>query len=277
MTSYFAASLNVILHAEKLFSFHGLGITNSMLLGWGVSLLLVIMLIAAAQLITLRPRGKALSIIEILVDSITGLAAEVMDRERASQFAPFLLTIFCFIILNNWAGLLPGVGTVTYHGLPLLRAWTSDLTGTLALSISSILIIQIYTIRSIGVRRHIAHYFTKKPWNPINFFVGLIELLSEFTRIVSLALRLFGNVFAGEVLLLVLSSLTGFGSPVANLPFILMEFFVGFIQAFVFTILVIVYLSLATTVHDEFEHHEPASDPTVKVAEPAAGLYKELA
>ncbi len=259
MTAQFAVSLNVVLHAEKLFNFHGLGITNSMLLGWGVSLLLLAVFIISARRIEVHTSGKFISLIEIACDAITNLASEVMDRERAAQFAPFLITLFCFILLNNWAGLLPGVGAITYHGAPLLRAWTSDLSGTLALSISSIIIIQVYTIRRLGLKGHATHYFTNKPWNPVSFFVGLLEVLGEFTRIASLALRLFGNIFAGEVLLLVLSSITGFGSPIATLPFILMEFFVGFIQAFVFTTLVIVYLSISTAHHDGADHPEELS------------------
>lgn len=269
------AAVTVIQHAEKLFSFHGIGITNSMLLGWGVSVVMTIGLIAAARFVKLRPGGKVISLVELLVESITNLAAEVMDRERAATFAPFLLTIFCFIMFNSWAGLLPGVSAITYHGVPLLRAWTSDLTGTLALSITSIAFIQIYTLQHIGLRRHAAHYFTKQPWNPINFFVGLLEVLSEFTRVASLALRLFGNIFAGEVLLVVLSSLTGLASPIATVPFILMEFFEGIIQAFVFMTLVIVYLAISTAHHEETE---PSSiDHTSKVAEPTIHLDEGLA
>lgn len=277
MNMFGALNVNIVLHAEKLFSFHGLGITNSMLLGWIVSALLVVGLAIAAKRIKVTSGGKTLSIVEVLCESVTTLAADVMDRERAAAFAPFFITLFVFIMANNWAGLLPGVGSITYHGQPLLRAWTSDLTGTLALSISCIVLIQVFTIKRLGGRKHAAHYFTNKPWNPINFFVGLLEVLSEFTRIASLALRLFGNIFAGEVLLLVLSAITSFGSPLATLPFIFMELFIGFIQAFVFTTLVIVYLALATTSHEEGEHesadHSASAEPAIKLApgSPSAG------
>jgi len=263
------ADFNVILHAEKLFTIGGFTITNSMLLGWVVSGLLVGVFILAAKKIKVNAGGKALSLLEIIAEFITNMADDVMhDRKKAIKYAPFLITLFCFIIFNNWAGLLPGVGSITYHGQPLFRAWTSDLTGTLALSITSIILIQIYTVRELKVGGYFKHYFSNQPYNPINFFVGLLEVLGEFTRIASLALRLFGNIFAGEVLLLVLSSITSFGSPLATLPFILMELFVGFIQAFVFTTLVIVYLTLATTSHDEEHetdhstvHNNPASKP----------------
>lgn len=276
----FAATPEVIPHAEKLFTVGGVGITNSMLLGWIVSAVLVITFVVAAKKIKVTAGGKGQTILELLVSFITDLAAGVMhDRKKANKYAPFLVTLFCFIIFNNWAGLLPGVGSIHVGHEPLLRAWTSDLTGTLALGITSIVLIQMYTIRELKPKGYFKHYFTDKPYNPINLFVGLLEVLGEFTRIASLSLRLFGNIFAGEVLLIVLSAITSIGSPAATLPFIFMEFFVGFIQAYVFTTLVIVYLTLATTSHDE-EHedvsdqsdiHNPAAEAMIAAGSPERG------
>jgi F-type H+-transporting ATPase subunit a len=269
-----ASDFHIVLHAEPLFHIGGLRITNSMLLGWLVSALLVIVFVRAASKVKITTGSTAVSVIELLCDGVTNLAADVMhNRQRAARYAPFLITLFCFILFNNWAGLLPGVGTITYHGEPLFRPWTSDLTGTLALSLSSIVIVLIYSIRELGLFGFLKHYFSNKPWNPINLFVGLLEVLGELTRVASLALRLFGNVFAGEALLVVLSAITSYGSPVATLPFVLMEFFVGFIQAFVFTTLVIVYLTLATSHHDEAHESAPGpvdnAKPEVPLGSPA--------
>lgn len=259
MFNFAATTAHIVLHAEKIFRIGGIGISNSMLLGWIVSALLVVAFIRVARKVKITAGGKGVSIFELLVGGITDLTADVMhDRQKAAKFAPFIATIFCFILFNNWAGLLPGVGTITYHGEPLLRPWTSDLTGTLALSISSIIIVLAYSWRELKPKGFVQHYFTNKPWNPINLFVGFLEVLGEFTRVASLALRLFGNIFAGEALLLVLSAITSYGSPVATLPFYFMEFFVGFIQAFVFTTLVIVYLALAVAHHGEA--NEPVPD-----------------
>jgi len=247
-----AADLNVVLHAERLFNLGGITVTNSMLLGWLTSLLLVGLFVFAAKRININASGRGLSLLELIVELITNLATDVMhDRKKAIKYAPFLITLFCFILFNNWAGLLPGIGSIKYHHEPLFRAWTSDLTGTLALSITSIILIQIYTIRELKIGGYLKHYFSNQPWNPINLLIGFIEVLGEFTRIASLSLRLFGNVFAGEVLLLVMAAITSLASPVATLPFIFLELFVGLIQAFVFTMLVIVYLALATTQHEE--------------------------
>ncbi len=264
----FAAAFEVVLHAEPIFQIGGFTITNSMLLGWIVSVFIITVFVLAARHISLKAGGKLSQVFELPIEMITNLAADVMhDRKRAAKYAPFLASLFIFIMLNNWFGLLPGVGSVKIGGVPLFRAWTSDLTGTLALSITSIVLVQLYAIKELGVKGHLTHYFSKQPWNPINLFVGLLEVLGEFTRMASLALRLFGNIFAGEVLLIVLSAITAYGAPVATLPFIFMEFFVGFIQAFVFTMLVIVYLSLATTHHDD-AHDIDESDhsPEAKLA-----------
>lgn len=251
---------HVIPHAEVVFTLFGIPITNSMLLGWIVSVAIVTMIILIARHVKLKSSGRLTTVIELAVDGITNLADSVMhNRKNALKYTPFLVTLFLFIMLNNWAGLLPGVGSITYHGEHLFRAWTSDLTGTLALAICSIIIIQIYSFRELKIKGVAKHYFSDKPWNPINLFVGLLEILGEFTRVASLSLRLFGNVFAGEVLLIVLSAITSYLTPVTTLPFVLLEIFVGFIQAFVFTTLVIVYLALATTSHDHDEINDVVS------------------
>jgi F-type H+-transporting ATPase subunit a len=259
-----ATDFHLVLHAEEVFTIGGLSITNSMLLGWLASAFLVVIFIMAAKRISVKPKKSPVALIELGVESITNLAAQVMgSRARAIKYAPFLVTLFCFILLNNWFGLLPGVGTIEHNGEPLFRAWTADLTGTLAIAITSIVLVQIYAFRKLRPKKYLQHYFTNKPYNPINLFVGLLEVLGEFTRMASLSLRLFGNIFAGEVLLLVLSVITSYATPVATLPFIILEFFVGFIQAFVFTMLVIVYLSLGTSDHEE--EHEQSSDHSADV------------
>ncbi len=255
----FATEFHFSLHAEDVFTIGGVTITNSMLLGLLASIFLVTTFVWAAKRIKKRPTKSPATLVELVVEGVTGLAAQVMgDRKKAVKYAPYLITLFSFILINNWFSLLPGVGSIKYHGEPLLRAWTADLTGTLALSICTIFIIQVYAVRELKPKKYAQHYFTNKPWNPINLFVGFLEVLGEFTRIASLALRLFGNVLAGEVLLLVISAITSYLAPLSTLPFILMEFFVGFIQAFVFTMLVIVYLTLATSHHDEEHESSPS-------------------
>ncbi len=241
------------LSAEPIFIVAGLTINNSMILGVIGAVVILGIMLAAARRITVKPGGTFASLIELAIEFIVDTTANIMhDRKKAIKFAPMILSIFLFILLNNWIGLLPGVGSIKFGEAPLLRAFTADLNGTLALAVFTVVLIQIYAIRELGIVAHLKHYFSDQPWNPINLFVGVLEIIGEFTKMLSLSLRLFGNVFAGEVLLSVISSISGYATPVTALPFYLMELFVGFIQAFVFTMLAIVFLSVAT-------HHEADS------------------
>lgn len=246
---------SISLSAEKVVNFGPIAITNSMLYGVLCAAVIIAIMVSAAARIHKKPGGTFASIVEVAIEYVIDTAASIMhDRKKAIRFAPLLLSIFLFILFSNWLGLLPGVGSITTNGHPLFRGFTADLNGTLALGVFTIITVQIYAIREMGPLKHFQHYFSDKPWNPINFFVGILEVLGEFTRVASLSLRLFGNVFAGEVLLVTIATISSYLSPITTLPFIFMEIFVGLIQAFVFTMLTIVYLSVAT--HKE-EHEEP--------------------
>ena len=172
------------------------------------------------------------------------------NKEQAKKFFPLVATIFLFILFNNWVGVLPGTGSVGFyeeHGgersfVPLLRSANSDLNTTFALALISVVAIQWYGIRKLGFLQHISKFlvFTK---GPIQFFVGILELIGEFAKVLSFSFRLFGNIFAGEVLLLIIMTLV---PVIAPFPFIMLEFFVGFIQALVFAMLTLIFLKIAT-------------------------------
>ena len=253
------SGFHIVLKAEPLLVIGPFIITNSTLLGAIVASVLCYFLIKAAKATSVKPGNLFSQIVEAGCEFVIGTAEGIFhSRAKAVRYAPMLLTLFFFILINNWAGLMPGVGTILGRSgnvaAPLFRPFTSDINGTLALAIVTIVLIQIYAIRELGVKGHLKHYFSNQPWNPINLFVGFLEVIGEFTRMLSLSLRLFGNVFAGEVLLVVIAKISSFASPLATLPFIFMEFFVGFIQAFVFTMLTIVFLSVATHHEDDEEH-----------------------
>ncbi len=253
------SGFHIVLKAEELFSVGPFVVTNSTLLGIAVAGFMIWLLTKAAQEVSVKPGSRLSQVIEAGCEFVINTAEGIFhSRKKAVAYAPMLLTLFFFILFNNWAGMLPGVGTILSrsHGeaAPLFRAFTSDINGTLALAIVTIVLVQVYAIRELGVKGHLKHYFSNQPWNPINLFVGLLEVIGEFTRMMSLSLRLFGNVFAGEVLLGVIAKISSLGSPVTTLPFIFMELFVGFIQAFVFTMLTIVFLAVATH-HEESEEH----------------------
>ncbi|MFA5946798.1 MAG: F0F1 ATP synthase subunit A [Patescibacteria group bacterium] len=261
------------LAAEPLFNIGQFTVTNSLLNAWiSVAAFCVVAFIASRRK-TIVPRGVH-NLIEAVIE---GLLSEVQkvtgDRKRALMFFPVVATLFLYILVNNWMGLLPGTGTIGWTGgehgfLPLFRPAAADLNFTLAIAVFSVAIVQIAGVKATGLVNYgskfmnIRGIFLAIPKGPtaiavaiIEFGVGLIEIVSEFAKIVSLSLRLFGNVFAGEILIGVMMSLFSFVLPI---PFMFLEILVGAIQATVFSILVLAFLTVATDSHghgDE-EHHE---------------------
>lgn len=265
MLNYIASSGKVPLSAEPLFSIGGVSITNSMLFGVILGAIVIAIFIIALKKSTLRPKNKFAFAIETLVDMLINAAAENFggDRRRALKYAPLYLTLFTFIIISNLSGLVPGVGTITVttaEGVsPLLRPFTTDLNGTLALAVLTIGLVQFFAIKEIGIVNHLKHYFTNKPWNPMNLFIGLIEVMGEFIRVVTLSMRLFGVIYAGEVLVSVMSSLAGDFGWAATVPVYFLEIFFSAIQAYIFIMLTTAYLGMATA-HEEdhsTDNHPP--------------------
>lgn len=252
------------LAAEPLFNIGHFSVTNSLLNAWISVAVFCIVAFVASRRKTIVPHGVH-NVIEAVIE---GLLAEVQkvtgDRKRALMFFPVVATLFLYILVNNWMGLLPGTGTIGWTGgehgfLPLLRPAAADLNFTLAIAVFSVLIVQIAGIRATGLMNYgskfvnIRGIFLAIPKGPtaiavaiIEFGVGLIEIVSEVAKVVSLSLRLFGNVFAGEILIGVMMSLFSFVLPI---PFMFLEILVGAIQATVFSVLVLAFLTVATDSH----------------------------
>lgn len=247
-----AAEINISLAAEPIAHIGSFPITNSMLgalLAGGV--LTVVARVAAKhpKMVPSKMQNGAEMIIEFLLnlmDSVTH------DRGKTKNFFPVIATIFLYVMAMNWMGLLPIFGTIglneVHEGhkvfLPFLRAGTADLNMTVAIAMISVIAAQVFGVMYIGVKKHLRKYFNP---NPTFTFVGIIEFISEFTKIISFSFRLFGNVFAGEVLLLVIATLLPLVGP---LPFYFLELFVGFIQAFVFALLSLVFFTIASTAEE---------------------------
>ena len=247
----------IFLNAERLFFVGDYPITNALLL----TMIVVVGLGLASSMLSRRiamvPSG-AQNVVEMGVDSFLGVMESVLgSRRKAETYFPFITTIFIFVLASNWLGLIPGVGSVGFFSgvgahqefVPLLRSPASDLNFTLAMAVVSVVATHVYAIRALGSGAHIGKFFTIS--SPINFFIGMLELISEIAKILSFSFRLFGNVFAGEVLLLVIAFLVPYGAP---LPFLFLEVFVGFVQAFVFAMLTMVFIAVATTEHSTGEH-----------------------
>ena len=241
--------MNISIVAEPLFEIAGFPVTNSMLVGFVMSVLLIIFGLCARRRLTLVPRG-AQNFFETILEQVLGMIDSVThNRAQSKKFFPLIATIFLLIISVNWAGLLPGAGSVgireTHEGaevlIPFIRSTSADLNFTIALAIISVITVQIVGITSIGFFKYAGRFINFS--NPLNFFVGILELVSEVAKLISFSFRLFGNIFAGEVLLTVMTVLVPYIIP---LPFLALEVFVGFIQAFVFAILTLVFLKMAS-------------------------------
>ncbi len=271
------SGIHISLKADTVFTVGPVNVTNSMIYGVICSVILATILIISARKINFRPVKNAFyGAVEYLVDFIVSLVEGPLgSRAKAVKYAPFFGTFFVFIIFNNLMGLLPVVGPqIEVNGVPLLRPFTADLNGTIALAVIAIVGVQILSIREQGVKGHLKHYFTDKPWSPVNFFIGLLEVFGELTRIISLCLRLFLNTAVGEILIAVFTSmiLTRGRTPLAVIPIFAFEMLVAGIQAYVFTILTSTYLGLAIAHADHGDlHDEPhVPDAINKKVEPVS-------
>jgi F-type H+-transporting ATPase subunit a len=275
MISFFAASEGVPLAAEPVFHIGSFAVTNSMLFGALTALLVSVFYIVARTRSSVRPKSGFAFVVEQIVEFILNTAEQNFgDRKKALKHLPLLLTLFTFILFSNLSELIPGVGSVkisTDEGwAPLLRPFTTDQNATLALSILSIGLVQFYAVKELGVIGRLKHFFTAKPYNPMNLFLGLVEVLSEFIRILTLSMRLFGVIYAGEVLIYVIGNVAGNFGWAATLPIYLLEVFFGIIQAYIFVMLTTVYLATATE-HEDIHPDLAESEHTPVLKQSTSG------
>lgn len=252
----------ISLAAEKIFVLWGYPITNSLITTLVISSIIILLALLYNAKKTLIP-SKLQSIIELPVEAMYNMTKQ-MAPDHIREFFPLITTIFLFVLISNWFGLVPGLagigivheveatettehyeGEEDHHSLtPLFRASTADLNTTIALALISVGAAHYYGIKSLGLGTHVKKFINFS--NPINFFVGILELVGEVSKIISFSFRLFGNIFAGEVLLVVI----GFLIPlVVPIPFIGLEIFIGLIQAMVFAMLTLVFCTIATQHH----------------------------
>ncbi len=245
-----------------LFEIGGITVTNSMLYGWISSVIIIILLIFLAHRIQIHPKKGLTQLIEVGSGFITNQMTQSLgSRKKALHYAPYFVTFFFFIMLSNWLGLLPGVGeALTINDSPVLRPFTADLNGTLAAATVIMVLVQYFAIKESGFLKHLGHYFNGSLKNPLTLFLGVFEMFSELIRIFSLALRLFLNVTIGEVIIAVFSYLGSIAGPVTALPFVMLELAVGALQAYIFVMLSMTYLSVAIKHGAEHEVEDHMSE-----------------
>jgi len=246
--------MHISIAAEELFKIGPIPITNSLLVTYITILLFVIIVILIRLKKNIIPVGLQ-NVVEYIMEYFYNLICEVFEsEEKGRKFFPLVMTIFLFVLIINWFGLLPGVGSIGFYRVeehheifvPLFRGASADLNTTLALALISVLFTQTYSIQILGFKGFLKRFIKLK--NPIMFFVGILELIAEIAKIISFSFRLFGNIFAGEVLLTVMLFLLPFVVP---LPFLALEIFVGVIQAIIFSFLTLFFIKIATS---EEEH-----------------------
>lgn len=239
-----APGIHVVLKAEQIGTLFGFPVTNSLLMTWIVVALLIGFALLFRRKIALIP-GKLQAGIEMLFEGVLNYMTETLENEKlARKFFPLIMTIFLFVLIANELAFLPGVGSilVDYMGssVPLFRAPAADLNLTLALAIIAFLVIEITGVIVLGFFKYAGKYVNFS--SPVNFAVGIIELLSNIGRLISFSFRLFGNVFAGEVMIAVAIFFVAYLLPV---PLMAFEVFVGFIQAVVFSMLTLFFIKLS--------------------------------
>ncbi|MBA4716747.1 MAG: F0F1 ATP synthase subunit A [Verrucomicrobiales bacterium] len=274
LESFVPDILAVSMSAQNLFGLPWF--TNSTLVALVVLVLVLTAFRKATKNMQLVPSGFQ-NLFEALIELLYDNVEQIVGPKVAKQCFHLILTIFVYVLVANWFGLLPGVGTIGgmnsdgYVVEPLIRPATADLNMTLGIALSFMVLWIILTVKEAGIIGFLKHTFCppggivgfmKYALIPLFMFVGVIEVVSIALRPVSLSLRLFGNVFAGETLLHEMGGLVKAGGPIVEficrvlvpLPFYFMEILVGALQAMVFALLCTIYIQLSTA-HDEEEGH----------------------
>ena len=258
MLSAFAASgPHIDIKAETLFHLGPLPITNSVLLGVLGYALVIWMLFYTARTIKAGRSNRFTQLIMMIYEVLLTTAEQVVgERKVARKVAPLAITLFFFIIVNYWLGILPIVGPITVDGTPAFRGLLADMNVTFAMAIITMIVVQVYAIKAHGVFGNIGRYLRNPFKDAAGAFEGFLEIIAELSRGLALSLRLFGNVFAGEVLIVVIGYMTAYVSSVLLLPFFAFELFIGAIQAYVFYMLCVVFIGLGVVSHSH-DDHEP--------------------
>jgi len=238
--------IHVAISAEQVGQFLGIPITNTLLTSWIIVALLVVVAVVFRNKLRMVP-GKFQTVLESMFSSVFDYIAETLEsKEMAVRFFPLLMTIFLFVFASNVLEFIPGIGSLGFfHGtefIPLFRSVNTDLNVPLMLAIISFFVVEITGILTIGAIKYGKKFLDLR--SPLSFAIGIVEFIGELVRVVSLSFRLFGNVLAGEVVLLVAVYFVPYLLPV---PLMMFELFIGTLQAAVFALLTLFFIKLAVT------------------------------
>lgn len=241
---------------EVVFHVGSFPIANSTLLVLAIALGFLVFGMTVVKKFTLVPRNKAQHITESIYESILGLVEQITgSRKTAEKIFPVIGTILVYFALSNIIAIIPGLTDITYHSVPLFRTPTSDFNTALGVSLASVIVINIISLRAYGLLGYLGNFFKVKEIvhgfkksimdgfiGLVDAFVGLLDIVGEFAKVISLSFRLFGNVYAGQVLAIIILGALAVGLPVV---WTVMSSFTGILQGMVFASLVAVYYTLA--------------------------------
>lgn len=249
---------------EPLWHFGPLMITNTQLLGFVGSMLMLGLFWMTVRQIRAGKLNHLGHFMFWMFETMYDTATEVIgDREVARSVIPYAVTLVFFYAINNWLGILPGIGSILYHDHPLFRGVAADMNTTFALAIMSMGLAQIWAIKRRGFFGNAKRYLQNPFKDPLHAFEGFLEIIAEISRTLALSLRMFGNVFGGEVLLVVIAFILSWAAPLALPLFYVLELFVGAIQAYVFFMLTVAFISLGIpSKDDEHGNHNQAPEGT---------------
>lgn len=269
-TSFAAIDLHISISATPLFYIGPFAVTNALFTGIIGTLITVAILWYVAGKVRRGSYNRFVGLVQWVFEGLLKQINDVVpDKKIAKKITPLAVTIFFVVLINYWLSVIPGLETVKWNGVPVLRSMTADLNFTLGLALITVVTVQIYAIKYLGVLGNAGRYFRNPFKDPVGAFEGILELIGEVSRGTALALRLFGNAFAGEVLLIVIAVLTSYAASVVLPAFMAFELFIGFIQAYVFFVLTLIFTALAVAHHGPSDAHSPAD--THKKAAKAKG------
>ena len=279
LISRFAVESGPVVHVApaSIGNIVGFNITNSIIYGWICAVVITILMIVAARRITIKPKAGLIQVVEVGVDFITNLVESAFENKAIGRkYVPYFVTLFFFILFNNWLGLLPIVGEgFNSSGSPLFRPFTGDLNATLGIGIVSMIVVYGASIyESGGILKYLRHFFIGSPLNPLYLLIGLLEMFTDLTRVFSLSLRLFLNITIGEIVITVFAYLGHGLAPLTALPFTMLEFLVAALQAYIFTILCTMYLAIAVNhgpSHSDEHLTEDVVPETMELTSAASG------
>lgn len=254
-TTIAASQPAVSIQAEKLFTVGGFPITNSLLLGI-VGFIIVFWLLwhTASVIKNNGKRTKIVMLVEWVYEGLYGTVKGIVgDEKMARGLAPIPITLFFFILVQYYLGVLPIVGPITFHGHEMFRSYVSDLNTTFGLAIVTLIAAEAYAFKIHGLTGGLGRYLRNPLKDPIGAFEGILEIVAQFSRGIALSMRLFGNVFAGEVLLIMIAFLAQYAASFALPVFYLFELFIGGIQAYIFFMLTTIFISLGMASHDSHD------------------------